>query len=37
MIKYSNKFYNTPDYMLNYIENYKHVNEIKKEMAILYL
>ena len=32
MIKYSNKFYNTPDYMLNYIENYKHVNEIKKEM-----
>ena len=32
MIRYSNKFYNTNDYMLNYIENYKRVNEMKKEM-----
>ena len=32
MIKYSNKFYNTSDYMLNYMENYKRVNEMKKEM-----
>jgi len=32
LIKYSNKFYNTNDYMLNYIENYKRVNEMKKEM-----
>ena len=32
LIRYSNKFYNTNDYMLNYIENYKRVNEMKKEM-----
>lgn len=32
LIRYSNKFYNTNDYMLNYIENYKRVNEPKKEM-----
>ena len=32
LIRYSNKFYNTSDYMLNYIENYKRVNEMKKEM-----
>lgn len=32
LIKYSNKFYNTNDVMINYIENYKHVNERKKEM-----
>ena len=32
LIKYSNKFYNTNDYMLNYIENYRRVNEMKKEM-----
>lgn len=32
VIKYSHKYHNTNDYMLNYIENYKRVNEIKKEM-----
>lgn len=32
LIKYSNKYYNTCDYMLNFIENYKRVNEMKKEM-----
>lgn len=32
LIRYSSKFYNTSDYMLNYIENYKRVNEMKKEM-----
>lgn len=32
IIKYSNKYYNTSDYMINFIENYKHVNEMKKEM-----
>lgn len=32
LITYSNKYYNTSDYMLNYIENYKRVNEMKKEM-----
>ena len=32
IIKYSHKYHNTNDYMLNYIENYKRVNEIKREM-----
>ena len=32
LIKYSNKYYNTSDSMLNFIENFKRVNEIKKEM-----
>lgn len=32
LIKYSNKYYNTNDYMLNFMDNYKHVNEMKKEM-----
>ena len=32
LIRYSNKFYNTSDYMINYIEKYKRVNEMKKEM-----
>lgn len=32
LIKFSNKYHNTKDYMINYIENYKKVNERKKEM-----
>lgn len=32
VIKYSNKYHNTNDNMLNFIENYKRVNEMKKEM-----
>ena len=32
LIKYSNKFYNTSDNMLKFIENYKGINESKKEM-----
>ena len=32
IIKYSHKYHNTNDYMLSYIESYKRVNEIKKEM-----
>lgn len=32
LITYSNKFYNTSDNILNFIENYKRVNEMKKEM-----
>lgn len=32
LIKYSKKYYNTSDNMLNFIENYKQINEIKKEM-----
>lgn len=32
VIKYSNKYHNTKDYMLGFIENYKRVNEMKKEM-----
>ena len=32
LIRFSNKYYNTSDYMLNFIENYKRVNEMKKEM-----
>lgn len=32
LIRYSNKFYNTKDVMLNYIENFKEVNRMKKEM-----
>ena len=32
LIRYSSKFYNTKDYMINFIENFKEVNQIKKEM-----
>ena len=32
IIKYSHKYHNTNDYMLSYIESYKRVNEIKREM-----
>ena len=32
VIRYSNKFYNTSDNMLNFIESYKKVNVIKEEM-----
>ena len=32
LIKHSNKFYNTKDTMLNFIDNFKEVNKIKKEM-----
>lgn len=32
LIRYSNRFYNTSDSMINYIESYKRINEIKKEM-----
>ena len=32
LIRYSNKYHNTSDYMLNFIENYKRVNEMKREM-----
>ena len=32
LIGYSKKYYNTSDVMLNFIENYKRVNEMKKEM-----
>ena len=32
LIRYSNRFYNTSDSMIKYIESYKRVNEIKKEM-----
>lgn len=31
-IKYSNKYYNTNETILKFIENYKKVNQIKKEM-----
>lgn len=37
LIKFSNKYHNTKDYMINYIENYKKVNERKKRNAVLYL
>lgn len=32
LIRYSSKYYNTSDNMLNFIENYKRVNEMKREM-----
>lgn len=32
LINYSHKYYNTSDVMLNFIENFKEVNQIKKEM-----
>ena len=32
LIKYSNKFYNTSDNMIKFINNYKDVNKEKKEM-----
>lgn len=32
LITYSNKYYGTSNKMLNYIEKYKKVNELKKEM-----
>ena len=32
LIKYSNKYYNTSDSILKYIENFKDINKIKKEM-----
>jgi integrase len=32
LIRYSNKYHNTSDYMINFIENYKKVNEMKREM-----
>lgn len=32
IIKYSKKYYNTSDNLLNFIENFKKVNEIEKEM-----
>lgn len=32
LIKYSNKYYNTSDNMLKFIENYKNINKEKKEM-----
>ena len=32
LIKYSSKYYNTSEHILNYIENFKRVNEMKKEM-----
>ena len=33
IIKYSNKFYNTKDTMLKFIDNFKEINSIKKEMC----
>lgn len=33
LIKYSNKFYNTKDTMLKFIDNFKEINRIKKEMC----
>ena len=32
LIKYSNKFYNTNDIIINFIDNFKEINKIKKEM-----
>ena len=32
LISYSHKYYNTSNSMLNFIENFKEVNQIKKEM-----
>ena len=32
LIRYSNKFYNTSDFTLKYIDNFKEVGRIKKEM-----
>ena len=32
LIKYSSKYYNTSEHILNYIENFKRVNQMKKEM-----
>lgn len=32
LIKYSNKFYNTNDNIINFIDNFKEINKIKKEM-----
>lgn len=32
LIRYSSKFYNTSDTMLNFIENFKEANRMKKEM-----
>lgn len=32
LIRYSSKYYNTSDNMINFIENYKRVNEMKREM-----
>ena len=32
LIRYSSKFYNTNDSILNYIENFKDANKMKKEM-----
>lgn len=32
IIKYSNKYYNTSDSILKYIDNFKNPNEMKKEM-----
>lgn len=32
LIKYSNKYYNTSDTMLNFIDNFKEINKMKKEM-----
>lgn len=32
LIKYSNKYYNTNDTILNFIDNFKEVNKFKKEM-----
>lgn len=32
LIKYSNKYYNTSDTMINFIDNFKEINKMKKEM-----
>ena len=32
LIRYSNKYYNTKDTMTNFVENFKEVNKMKKEM-----
>lgn len=35
LIIYSNKYYNTSIGIIKYIEHYKDINEIKKEMQFL--
>ncbi len=35
VIKYSSKYYNTSEAILKYVENFKEVGEIKKEMDFL--